>query len=193
MLFQAVNLAGRIMNSRSKKPAPNRPASPGITAVPPKRRPPLVPARATHGLPGTAATQDTFAPLLRAARSNGLFSSLSDSDAETVFSFCLFSFVEQDVQLIAEGDHADYLLFIADGRVNVTCNSSDNQVLRVGTASIGAMLGESAISAIGPRSASVATASRCALGYLYHMDFKRLCVAHPETALRFVIMVLSVR
>ena len=150
-----------------------------------------MPERSTHGLPGTAATQNTFAPLLRAARSNGLFSSLSDSDAEIVFSFCLFSFVEQDVQLIAEGDHADYLLFIADGRVNVTCNNSDSQVLRVGTASIGAMLGESAIPATGPRSASVATTSRCALGYLYHNDFKRLCIAHPETALRFVIMVLG--
>jgi CRP-like cAMP-binding protein len=142
-------------------------------------------------LPGMPATLSTFAPLLQAARGNGLFSSLGDADAQILFSFCHFSFVEKDVKLIAEGDRADYLLFIADGRVDVVCDGADGQVLRVGTASVGAMLGETAITAVGQRSASVATASRCALGFLYHEDFKRLCAAHPDCALRFLIMMFN--
>jgi CRP-like cAMP-binding protein len=75
--------------------------------------------------------------------------------------------------------------------VNVLCNSSGNQMQRIGTAGIGAILGESAITSISQRTAAVVTATRCALGYLYYDDFNRLCSAHPEIALRFMIMMFN--
>jgi CRP-like cAMP-binding protein len=142
-------------------------------------------------LPGSAVTQAAIAPLLRSARKNGLFGMLNDLDAEIVFSICHFSFVEKDVQLFRVGDRADYLLFIADGRVNVWCEGIGHQTLHVGMASEGAVLGESAITLIGQRSASVSTASRCALGFLFHDDFSRLWGTHPETALRFLVMMFN--
>lgn len=181
------------MDSDSTKSATslNQPSPAGIPAVPPDRQSARARADSTRTLPGSAVTQAAFAPLLQAARSNGMFSSLSESDVEIVFSICRYSFVEKDVQLFGVGDQADYLLFIADGRVNVWCKSSDNQVLHVGMASIGAILGESAITSISQRSASVTTASRCALGYLYYEDFDRLCITHPEIALRFLIMMFN--
>lgn len=145
----------------------------------------------TRALPGSAVTQANVVPLLQAARNNGMFSLLSESDVEIVLSICHFSFVEKDVQLFGVGDQADYLLFIVDGRVNVWCNSTDNQALHVGTASIGAILGESAITSISQRSASVTTVSRCALGYLFYEDFNRLCISHPESALRFLVMMFN--
>lgn len=169
----------------------NQRSSAGIPAVSVDRQSARARADSTRTLPGSVVTQATFAPLLQAARSNGMFSLLSESDAEIVFSICHFSFVEKDVQLFGVGDQADYLLFIADGRVNVWCNSTDNQVLHVGMASIGAILGESAITSISQRSASVTTASRCALGYLFYEDFNRLCITNPESALRFLIMMFN--
>jgi CRP-like cAMP-binding protein len=142
-------------------------------------------------LPGSAVSRAAVEPLLQSARRNGLFSMLSESDAEIVFSVCHFSFVEKDVQLFGVGDRADYLLFIADGRVDVWCSSANRQVLHVGMASTGAILGESAITVIGQRSAAVTTAARCALGYLLHEDFNRLWTTHPETALRFLVMMFN--
>jgi len=120
-----------------------------------------------------------------------MFASLSDADVDIVLSVCHFVFVEKDVQLFSVGDQADHLLFIVDGRVNVWCNSTDKQVMNVGMAGIGAILGESAITSISQRSASVTTASRCVLGYLFYDDFKRLCITHSEIALRFLVMMFN--
>lgn len=172
-------------------PGLDQPSSAETPTVAPNGQRRRTRSASARSLPGSAVTQSYLAPLLQVARRNGMFSSLSDSDAEIVLSFCHFSFVGNDVQLFAAGDQADYMLFIADGRVNVTCKSADNQVLRVGTASIGAILGESAITSISQRTSSVTTASLCALGYLYYDDFDRMCIAHPETALRFLIMMFN--
>lgn len=166
-------------------------SSSGTTAVPPDQQSDRMQAGLTRNLPGSPVIRSNLPPLLRIARSNGMFSSLSESDIDIVLSFCQFSFVEDDVRLFSAGDRADYLLFVADGRVDVTCTTTDHQVLRVGTVGVGAILGESSITSISPRAASVTTASRCALGYLHHQDFNRLCVAHPETALRFLIMLFD--
>ena len=162
----------------SETPKSTNSANPGSTA-------------AARAVPGDAVDRNGIAPLLQSARKNGLFSMLSEADAEIVFSICHFSFVERDVRLFGAGDRADYLLFIADGRVDVWCESSDHQSLHVGMASTGAILGESAITLIGQRSASVTTASRCALGFLFHEDFARLWNTHPETALRFLVMMFN--
>jgi CRP-like cAMP-binding protein len=169
----------------------NQHSSAEIASPPTGQKPALLRSDSTRNLPGSIVTQSTFASLLRAARNNGMFSTLSESDAEIVFSFCHFGFVDHDVQLFSVGDQAEYLLFIAEGRVNVLCNSSGSQMLRIGTAGIGAILGESAITSISQRTASVVTASRCAFGYLYYDDFNRLCIAHPEIALRFLIMMFN--
>ena len=162
-----------------------------IPAQPPGPKRVPVHAGSTRNVFGAPVTQGNLVPLLRAARSNGLFSSLSAPDAEMVLSFCHFNFVEKDDRLFEAGDQADYLLFIVDGRVMLTCNTVDRQVLRVGTAGIGAILGESAITSISQRAASATTASRCVLDYLFYKDFSRLCTAHPEVALRFLIMMFD--
>ena len=156
-----------------------------------QRKAALLRSESTRNWPGSPVTQSTFASLLRTARNNGMFGTLNESDAEIIFSYCHFGFVEHGVQLFSVGDLAEYMLFIVDGRVNVLCSGSDDQVLRVGTVGMGAIIGESAITAISQRNASVVTASRCALGYLAHEDFHRICVAHPETALRFLIMMFN--
>jgi len=83
---------------------------------------------------GAPLTQGNLAPLLRAARSSALFSSLSDPDADMVLSFCHCRVVEKDVRLCEAGDQADCWLFIVDGRVNLTGDTADRQVLRVGAA-----------------------------------------------------------
>ena len=162
-----------------------------VEPLPDKRQPALLRSSSTGSLPGSAVPQSTFAPLLRSARSNGMFSMLSEADAEILFSFCHFGFVEPGIELFRVDDLAEYMLFIIEGRMNVFCNSSDNQVLRVGTVGIGAIIGESAITSISQRNASVVTVSRCALGYLHHEDFNRLRAAHAETALRFLIMMFG--
>lgn len=149
------------------------------------------PGDSSRTAPGSPVSQAALAPLLQTARKNGLFGMLSEAEVEAVFSACHFSFVEKDVQLFAVGDRADYLLFIADGCVNVWCNSSDGRVLHVGMASTGSILGESAITLIGQRSASVTTAARSALGFLYYEDFNRLWITHPETALHFLVMMFN--
>jgi len=159
--------------------------------MPTDQKPPLKRSDAVRNLPGSTVLESTFAPLLRTAHSNGMFSRLSESDAKIVFSFCHFGFVDHDVCLFKAGDQAEYMLFVVDGRVNVSCNRSDNQVMQVGTAGIGAILGESAVTSISQRTASAITASRCALGYLYYEDFHRLCLAHPKIALDFLIMMFD--
>jgi len=155
------------------------------------RRPLLLRPDSSRYFPGSPATRTEFAPLLRAARDHGMFSMLSEADAEILFSYCQFGFVESGIQLFSVGDLAEYMLFIIEGRANVDCSCSDEQVLRVGTVGIGAIIGESAITSISQRNASVVTATRCALGFLHYGDFNRLRIAHPETALRFLIMLFS--
>lgn len=166
-------------------------SSAAIASPPAEKAPALLRSNSTRNLPGSIVPQSTFAPLLRAARNNGMFSTLSESDAEIVFSLCHFGFVDHDVRLFNLGDQAEYLLFIAEGRVNVLCNSAGGRMQLIGTAGIGAILGESAITSISQRTAAVVTATRCALGYLYYDDFNRLCSAHPEVALRFMIMMFN--
>ncbi len=169
----------------------DQPPSAEIASPTAEKKPALQRSSSTRNLPGSILPQSTFAPLLRAARSNGMFSTLSESDAEIVFSLCHFGFVDHDVQLFNLGDQAEYLLFIAEGRVNVLCNASGGKMQLIGTAGIGAILGESAITSISQRTAAIVTASRCALGYLYYDDFNHLCSAHPEVALRFMIMMFN--
>ena len=176
--------------SRSKSSATQH-AFAQVASPPVARRQAPSRSGAMRDFPGSSATRSEFAPLLRAARDNGMFSMLSELDAEILFSFCHFGFVESGVQLFSVGDLAEYMLFIIDGRANVNCSSSDDEVLRVGTVGTGAIIGESAITSISQRNASVTTASRCAFGYLHYGDFNRLRIAHPETALRFLIMLFS--
>jgi CRP-like cAMP-binding protein len=158
---------------------------------PVERRQTLSRSDAGRDFPGSPASRSEFAPLLRAARDHGMFSMLSEADAEILFSYCQFGFAESGIQLFSVGDLAEYMLFIIEGRANVDCSCSDNEVLRVGTVGTGAIIGESAITSISQRNASVVTASRCALGFLHYGDFNRLRIAHPETALRFLIMLFS--
>jgi CRP-like cAMP-binding protein len=171
--------------------SPDQYPSAEIASLPAEKKPALLRSDSRRNLPGSIVSQGTFASLLRAARNNGMFSTLSESDAELVFSLCHFGFVDHDVRLFNLGDQAEYLLFIAEGRVNVLCPASGGKMQLIGTAGIGAILGESAITTISQRTAAVVTATRCALGYLYYDDFNRLCSAHPEVALRFMIMMFN--
>lgn len=173
------------------KSSPTQRASAPVESPPAEQQPALLRSAAIRGFPGSPAARSEFAPLLRAARDHGMFSMLSEADAEILFSYCQFGFVESGIQLFSVGDLAEYMLFIIEGRANVDCSSSDDQVLRVGTVGTGAIIGESAITSISQRNASVVTASRCALGYLHYGDFNRLRIVHPETALRFLIMLFS--
>ena len=140
----------------------------------------------TLRFPSISLTHDDFAPMAQGARSNGLFRGLTDADAETVLSYCRYCVVNSGVTIIEEGTQADFMMFVAEGQLNVTRTDPVGQKVSLGTVSIGAILGESAITDRAVRFASVQTATRCAVGVLYRDAFRRMSIAHPETALALV-------
>lgn len=142
--------------------------------------------RETLRFPSISLTHDDFTPMAHAARANGLFRGLTDADAETVLSYCRFCVVDEGVRIIEEGTPADFMMFVAEGQLSVSRTSPSGDQVSLGNVSIGAILGESAITDRAVRFASVESVSRCAVGVLYRDAFQRMSVAHPETALALV-------
>lgn len=135
--------------------------------------------------------REQIEPLLRTARIAGLLQGLSDSDFETVMSFCRFHTVEVGTRVIHEGADANCLMLVVDGRLDVRRGDGRGGELKIGTVGITSVLGEAAITAETPRFASVDAATRAVLGFLYHADFERMISTHPTTALQLILVLFN--
>ncbi len=99
---------------------------------------------------------------------------------------------ETDQIIFKQGDKADYLFFVVDGKVSIQFDPEDGPVLTVSEVNQGGVFGWS--SALG--SASYTSAAVCTeCGHFIRMDgeeLKNLCQEHPETGILILNRLASV-
>jgi CRP/FNR family cyclic AMP-dependent transcriptional regulator len=111
-----------------------------------------------------------------------IFNGLCDEELEVLAASSVTRQYPKNTVIINEGDHADSLYLIDQGRVKVYCSDKNGKEFIMNTLEPGDYFGELALLDDDRRSASVRTMEKCTFRIIYKEDFQRVVSQHPNIA-----------
>ena len=121
-----------------------------------------------------------------------LFSELNESELQEVATHAQIRNVPNDTTIFYEGDPADAVYVVVNGRVKVVTTSTDGKEFILTVLGAGQVFGEMGLLETAPRSASVVTITEVELMTIKRDDFDRLIETRP-TISRKLMAILSRR
>jgi CRP-like cAMP-binding protein len=121
-----------------------------------------------------------------------LFSELSQDELREVAAHAQIRKVATDTTIFYEGDAADAVYVVVNGRVKVVTTSSDGKEFILTVLGAGQVFGEMGLLEAAPRSAAVVTITEVELMVIKREDFDRLIETRP-TISRKLMAILSRR
>jgi len=121
-----------------------------------------------------------------------LFSELNESELQEVAAHAQVRKVANDTTIFYEGDPADAVYVVVNGRVKVVTTSSDGKEFILTVLGAGQVFGEMGLLEAAPRSAAVVTITEVELMTIKRDDFDRLIETRP-TISRKLMAILSRR
>jgi CRP-like cAMP-binding protein len=121
-----------------------------------------------------------------------LFSELNDQELEDVASLAQIRNIPTDTTIFHEGDTADAIFVVVNGRVKVVTTSSDGKEFILTVLGPGQVFGEMALLEAAARSASVVTITEVELLVIKRADFDHLLNTSPGIS-RKLMAILSRR
>ena len=121
-----------------------------------------------------------------------LFSELDQAELEEVAAHAQLKKTPNDTTIFYEGDPADAVFVVVNGRVKVVTTSSDGKEFILTVLGAGQVFGEMGLLEAAPRSASVITITEVELLIIKREDFDRLIQTSP-TISRKLMAILSRR
>ncbi len=114
----------------------------------------------------------------------GLFDGLTQEEIREVFKD--LKKYDRDQLIFAEGDVADGVYYIIEGRVKAVTFSSDYKEIELGELGEGEIFGEMALIDSKPRSASIITITPCKVAFINNKDFNKFMESQSELAFRLM-------
>ena len=111
-----------------------------------------------------------------------IFNGLCDEELEVLAASSVTRQYPKNTVIINEGEHADSLYLIDQGRVKVYCSDKNGKEFIMNTLEPGDYFGELALLDDDRRSASVRTMEKCTFRIIYKEDFQRVISDHPNIA-----------
>jgi CRP-like cAMP-binding protein len=121
-----------------------------------------------------------------------LFSELNESELQEVAAHAQIRNVPNDTTIFYEGDPADAVYVVVNGRVKVVTTSTDGKEFILTVLGAGQVFGEMGLLETAPRSASVITITEVELMTIKRDDFDRLIENRPSIS-RKLMAILSRR
>jgi CRP-like cAMP-binding protein len=121
-----------------------------------------------------------------------LFSELNEGELQEVAAHAQIRKVPTDTTIFYEGDPADAVFVVVNGRVKVVTTSSDGKEFILTVLGSGQVFGEMGLLEVAPRSAAVITITEVELMVIKRDDFDRLIESSP-TISRKLMAILSRR
>jgi len=121
-----------------------------------------------------------------------LFSELNEGELQEVAAHAQIRKVPTDTTIFYEGDPADAVFVVVNGRVKVVTTSSDGKEFILTVLGSGQVFGEMGLLETAPRSAAVITITEVELMVIKRDDFDRLIESSP-TISRKLMAILSRR
>jgi CRP/FNR family cyclic AMP-dependent transcriptional regulator len=121
-----------------------------------------------------------------------LFSELTEGELQEVAAHAQIRKVPTDTTIFYEGDPADAVFVVVNGRVKVVTTSSDGKEFILTVLGSGQVFGEMGLLEVAPRSAAVITITEVELMVIKRDDFDRLIESSP-TISRKLMAILSRR
>ena len=121
-----------------------------------------------------------------------LFSALSERELQDVAALTQVRKLETDTTVFNEGDPADSIFVVVNGRVKIVTTSSDGKEFILTVLGAGQVFGEMGLLEEAPRSASVSTITDVELLVIKHDDFDHLLKTSPGIS-RKLMAILSRR
>ncbi len=121
-----------------------------------------------------------------------LFSELNEGELQEVASHAQVKKVATDTTIFYEGDPADAVFVVVNGRVKVVTTSTDGKEFILTVLGAGQVFGEMGLLEAAPRSAAVITITEVELMVIKRDDFDRLIETRP-TISRKLMAILSRR
>jgi signal-transduction protein with cAMP-binding, CBS, and nucleotidyltransferase domain len=109
-----------------------------------------------------------------------LFSELTDKDLEEVAALAQIKKTPTDTTIFHEGDDADAVFVVVNGRVKIVTTSSDGKEFILSVLGAGQVFGEMGLLETAPRSASVVTITEVELLVIKRADFDHLLTSSPS-------------
>ena len=116
-----------------------------------------------------------------------LFSGLNPSELEILENHMVTRNFQKNTVIINEGDEASSLFIILSGAVKVFLSNPDGKEIIINTQGIGEHFGELALLDDAPRSASVMTTDKSAIGVISKTDFRSLLTRHTDLGLKLIV------
>ncbi len=122
-----------------------------------------------------------------ALKAFAIFADLSDGEREEIAELLEERRLSPGETLFQEGDEAEALALVVDGKVELSSRSAGEK----GAAGGGSVLGSLALLAVGTRQASAVGAERSSVLLLRREDFLRLAEDNPRTACRVAMAIAA--
>ena len=121
-----------------------------------------------------------------------LFSELNDKDLQEVATLAQIKNISTDTTIFHEGDDADAVFVVVEGRVKIVTTSTDGKEFILSVLGAGQVFGEMGLLETAPRSASVITITEVELLVIKRGDFDHLLTSSPGIS-RKLMAILSRR
>ena len=121
-----------------------------------------------------------------------LFSELNDKDLQEVATLAQIKKIPTDTTIFHEGDDADAVFVVVEGRVKIVTTSTDGKEFILSVLGAGQVFGEMGLLETAPRSASVITITEVELLVIKRADFDHLLTSSPGIS-RKLMAILSRR
>ena len=115
-----------------------------------------------------------------------LFAELNESELQEVATHAQIRTVPNDTTIFYEGDPADAVYVVVNGRVKVVTTSTDGKEFILTVLGAGQVFGEMALLESATRSASVVTLSAVEVLVINRSDFQRLLDSNPRISQRLM-------
>jgi CRP/FNR family cyclic AMP-dependent transcriptional regulator len=135
--------------------------------------------------PRTPTEVDKNGSTLAALEKIALFDGMSRADLQVLAAVTVVRNYPGHAIIVNEGDQADSLYLIFEGRVKFFVTGDDGRKVVLGTQGAGEYFGEISLNG-GVRSASAMTTEPCRIGCLQRAGFLQFLTGHPETALALI-------
>ncbi|MEJ2582255.1 MAG: Crp/Fnr family transcriptional regulator [Acidobacteriota bacterium] len=121
-----------------------------------------------------------------------LFSELTNDELDEVASLAQIRKIPADTTIFHEGDDADSIFVVVNGRVKIVTTSTDGKEFILTVLGSGQVFGEMGLLETAPRSASVITVTDVELLVIKQDDFDHLLTSNPHIS-RKLMAILSRR
>ena len=115
-----------------------------------------------------------------------IFNELSFDELETVVPFMSYMQLDQGEILFKEGEHGNYVFFVAKGILDIYKKSASGGDVVIASLTKGHSVGEMSIIDTFPRSATVRTRTEAMLLIITKAGFNRILTSHPAIGIKIL-------